>query len=45
MHIPVLYDDTANPSCQQNGFAVFNIMFGMFDFKPIEILSPAKVKH
>lgn len=27
MHIPVLYDDTANPSCKQNGFAVFNIMF------------------
>jgi len=33
MHIPVLYDDTANPSCKQNGFAVFNIMFGNVRFQ------------
>lgn len=36
MHIPVLYDDTANPSCKQTGFAVFNIMFKKLDFKPNE---------
>lgn len=33
MYIPVLYDDTANPSCKQTGFAVFNIMFGNARFQ------------
>jgi len=33
MHIPVLYDDTANPSCKQTGFAVFKIMFGNTRFQ------------
>ena len=31
--IPVLYNDTANPYCKQNGFAVFNIMFGNVRFQ------------